>query len=56
MKGRRGISWIEVYGDNAREKTDIGMNIWQTITEENLSRTVVRNWIIIGVLIVMGFI
>ena len=53
---REAILWVKAYGDNAGGKTDIGMNIRQTITEENLNKTVVRNWIIIGVRIVMGFI
>ena len=55
-KSREGISCVKVYGNNARGKTGIGMNIRQTITEENLNKSVVRNWIIIGVRIVRGFI
>ena len=51
-----GNSWIKVYGDNAKGRTDIGMNMRQTITEENLNKSVARNWIITGVRIVMGFI
>ena len=51
-----GNSWIKVYGDNARGKTDIGMNILQIFTEENLNKREERNWIITGVRIVMGFI
>lgn len=31
------------------------MNIRQTITEENLNKSVARNWIITGVRIVMDF-
>ena len=49
-------SWIKVYGDNARGKTDIGMNIRQIISEENLNKSVARKWIITGARIVMGFI
>ena len=49
-------SWIKVYGDNARGKTDIGMNIRQIFTEENLNKSEERNWIITGVRIVMDFI
>ena len=37
-------------------RTDIGMNMRQTITEENLNKSEVRNWIITGARIVMGFI
>ena len=51
-----GNSWIKVYGDNAKGRTDIGMNMLQTITEENLNKSEVRNWIITGVRIVMDFI
>lgn len=32
------------------------MNIRQTITEENLNKSEVKNWIITGARIVMGFI
>ena len=56
FRKREGISWIKAYGDNAGGKTDIGMNIRKTFTEENLNRSVVSNWIIIGARIVMGFI
>lgn len=46
----------KAYGDNAKGRTDIGMNIRQIITEENLNKSVARNWIITGVRIVMDFI
>ena len=53
---REAISCVKVYGNNAKGRTDIGMNMRQTITEENLNKSVARNWIITGVRIVMGFI
>ena len=56
-KSRRdAISCVKVYGNNAKGRTDIGMNMRQTITEENLNKSEVRNWIITGARIVMGFI
>ena len=55
-KSREGISCVKVYGDNAKGRTDIGMNIRQIITEENLNKSEVKNWIITGARIVMDFI
>lgn len=55
-KSRRETHGKKVYGDNAKGRTDIGMNIRQIITEENLNKSVARNWIITGVRIVMDFI
>ena len=45
-----GTLWVIVFGNSVRGKTDIGMNMRQIISEENLKRSVAENWIIIGAL------
>ena len=51
-----GTLWVIVFGNSVRGKTDIGMNMRQIISEENLKRSVAENWIIIGALIAMDII
>lgn len=41
---REGISWIKAYGDNVREKTDIGMNIRQICIEEKRGKKLDYYW------------